>query len=804
MTALLDVALAWQAFGYAPVPTCTDGTKAPAVKWARYNENHITCTDVRTDFARVNADGFGIICGDASKNLEMFEVEGRAAHLTPEIAQLMNDNGFGDLWERINTGYVLTSPSGGTHWHYTISDGPSRPNTKLAKNPDGLVMIETRGLGGFTVVDPSGGRTHPSGLPWVATRGNMTTIPAITSEERDDLYYVAATFDRSPVVSEPARGVTTGSTHTRDDGLRPGDDYNNRARWADILQGWTLVRTKGRYCEWRRPGKNSGSISATTGTNDGDNIYVFSTSVDIDPETPHSKFAYYTHTLHHGDYSAAAKALRALGYGTQPSRAVTTPDNPFGAIGNLATIHTLPTPAERPITIVAERTLTHSDDGNALALIDRFGDQIRFCSDRGRWYAWDGHTWTQCHTTSGIAREYAKRVARALPEATPPEVAHKKRTLSAPGISAMLQQAASDDRISVTSDMLDAHPYELNTPGGIINLRTGAINPSDPAKLHTRVTSCTPDPNANQDAWLRFLADTFGDDAGTIGYLQRLVGYSAIGVIGPHILPFLTGVGGNGKGVFTESAAHVLGGYATTAPSSFLMAKKNPDHETEIARLAGARMVLCSEVNEEDRFDEARVKVLTGGDTITARFMYQDHFTFTPSHQLWLVGNHQPAVKSGGRAFWRRLRLVEFKNEVPADKIIDDLQGILSTQHGPAVLSWIIAGAVEFTRAGLQEPTTVTAATNNYAHEQDTVSRFLEDACRIGGGEQVQLKAAVLRAAYESWCTEAGEHPVTAKALGLALGRAGIKSKRTMSARMYLGISLYADENASSAWDAFS
>lgn len=320
---------------------------------------------------------------------------------------------------------------------------------------------------------------------------------------------------------------------------------------------------------------------------------------------------------------------------------------------------------------------------------------------------------------------------------------------------------------------------------------------SDPSRLHTRSTSCTPDPDADKSMWLRFLNTTFGGDADLIGYLQRLVGYSAVGLVGAHVLPYCHGSGGNGKGVYLETCVKVLGGYATTAPAGFLMAKTHASHETEIARLAGARMVLCSEVNDDDRFDEARVKLLTGGDTLTARFMQQDHFTFTPTHQLWAMGNHQPHVRAGGRSFWRRLRLIPFAHEVPASEIIDDLQGILAGEHGPAVLAWIIEGAVAYHREGLKEPDAVKAATGEYAHDQDTVARFVDEMCHIGGGDQVTIKMAKVRSAYEAWCHESGDEPVTAKAFGIALRRHGVGVTRTKTAKMYVGLTLLSDEEES-------
>jgi putative DNA primase/helicase len=314
--------------------------------------------------------------------------------------------------------------------------------------------------------------------------------------------------------------------------------------------------------------------------------------------------------------------------------------------------------------------------------------------------------------------------------------------------------------------------------------------------MHTRSTACAPDPAADQTMWRRFLADTFGENQELIAYLQRLVGYSAVGYVGPHVLPFCHGSGGNGKGVFLEAVAGVLGDYATTAPVGFLMAQQHTGHETEIARLAGARMVLCSEVNETDSFDEAKVKQLTGGDTLTARFMRQDHFSFTPTHTLWLMGNHKPAVRSGGRSFWRRLRLIPFLHEVPEDQVVEDLQGTLIRDHGPAILAWIAQGAADFHAAGLREPQTVKAATAEYALDQDTVAQFVAERCHVGGGEHVQIKTSVVREAYEAWCYAQGEKPITAKAFSIDLcKRFGVDlNKGGKGVRYYSGIGLLATD----------
>lgn len=820
MTTIADAAHEWQQAGCSVVPVRDDGSKHPVGSWKHRQTTPATAEEVDAWFADSRCQGVGVVCGAVSGNMEMFEAEGRAvtAGLHTRLAGLLDDHDAGELWKRIDNGYVELTPSGGFHWYYRV-DGPARRNTKLAQRPatdDELaanpkekvkVLLETRGEAGFTVVAPSAGSTHPTGAPWVTIRGNVRDIPTLSIDERDLLYAVAALLDEMPTdMGQAAR--SDGQPHIDLLGgsdVRPGDDFNARATWAEILTGWTCVGRLGPGYAWRRPGKDTPGISATTGqAKDGiDRFYCFSTATEFVAEKPYSKFAAYVLLEHNGDYSAAARALHKAGYGhrEQPkTRVFTVIDGEKGddagsssrssagptIDGNLAHDHA-----------TATTTFQQSDDGNAQALIARFGKQIRYCPERGRWLHWDGTRWHWQPPSGGHVREHAKSVARSLPEGDKASDNHKKRALGSVGTTAMLTQAETDRRVTVALDELDAHPWELNTPAGIADLRTGQITPADPARMHTRVTSCAPDFDADTTTWDEFLIDTFGGDQALIGYLQRLVGYSAVGKVGPHVLPFAHGSGGNGKGVFLESLTGVLGDYATTAPVGFLMAQTYSQHETEIARLAGARMVVCSEVNEGDRFDEAKVKQLTGGDSLTARFMRADHFSFTPTHQLWLVGNTQPAVRTGGRSFWRRLRLIPFQHEVQDDQVVDDFQTILATQHGPALLAWIIAGASEYARGGLGEPASVKAATDEYEHDQDTVRRFLEERCHVSGNPQVKLKAAVVRDAYEKWCASEGVTAVNAKALGLALRRHGVWTWRDGGGRYYLGITLLADDNTS-------
>lgn len=304
--------------GISVVPVATDGSKRPGISsWKEYQERRPRTDELMTWFA--DSQGVGVICGAVSGNLEMIELEGRAVaeKLHIELKELATSSGLGDVWARLNDGYVEMTPSGGLHWLYRI-DGVVPGNTKLARRPgqgDKIdVLAETRGEGGFVIVAPTGGTCHPSGGAWTMLAGSPKSIPTLTVAERNQLHSLFATFDSVPKIE-----FVTDDLVAKGGNLTPGDDYNAKVTWEQILEplGWKKVYTnKAGVTSWRRPGKNEG-ISATTNHAGTDKFYVFSSSTIFDPERSYSKFAVFTQVEHQGNFSEAAKALRAQGYGQQ-------------------------------------------------------------------------------------------------------------------------------------------------------------------------------------------------------------------------------------------------------------------------------------------------------------------------------------------------------------------------------------------------------------------------------------------------------------------------------------------------------
>lgn len=320
MSDTLTTALRFASAGIVSVPVADDGTKRPAISWAKYQTEKPSVEELMSWFSST-PDGVGVVCGTISGNLEMLELEGRAVsqkmHL--EIADICTNSGIAHLWEKINAGYVETTPSGGLHWLYKISDGAVPGNTKLARrageNGGVDVFAETRGEGGFVITAPSGGTCHPSGGSWTLLRGGIESIPTLTMSERNALHQVFAMFDEMPKPQAVAEDL---APKNEGGALSPGDDYNERMTWDEILLplGWSKIYTKGEATVWRRPGKNEG-ISATTNFGGNDKLFVFSTSTIFDAEQSYSKFGAFAHINCGGDFKRAANELRNQGYGQQ-------------------------------------------------------------------------------------------------------------------------------------------------------------------------------------------------------------------------------------------------------------------------------------------------------------------------------------------------------------------------------------------------------------------------------------------------------------------------------------------------------
>ena len=370
-----------------------------------------------------------------------------------------------------------------------------------------------------------------------------------------------------------------------------------------------------------------------------------------------------------------------------------------------------------------------TEDSAALQFREEYRDRLRYCHDTGAWFLWDNNIWRQVRT--GIPFHWARELARTLVKNEPDRVRYLTSKTSF--AAAVERFCKSDPAFAVTSQVWDQDTFLLGTPGGTVDLRTGTLRASQPAEGITKQTAITPAGLSRCPLWMSFLHETTGGDEELIRFLQMMAGYSLTGDTREHSLVFIYGPGGNGKSVFLNVLTGVLRGYATVAAMDTFVASKFASHPTELAALRGARLVTASETEEGRAWAESRIKQLTGGDPVSARFMRQDFFTFRPQFKLLIIGNHRPVLSNVDEAARRRFNIIPFtrKPAVPDPELEQKLK-----PEWPGVLRWMIEGCLEWQRKGLIRPPSVTRETESYFADQDLLGQWLDSEC------DVQLGAA--------------------------------------------------------------
>ena len=438
----------------------------------------------------------------------------------------------------------------------------------------------------------------------------------------------------------------------------------------------------------------------------------------------------------------------------------------LGTVTNIADARSNTAPAAAPrVNAPAPGTngiLQYTDAWNAERLINAREFNLHYIPERGRkgWITWNGTHWRH-ESDSGAAQYAAFEVIRDWVTIAGDDDAYKfkKKSLNAKGIGDMVKVAQQSPRMRVSEKSMDAQPYSLNTPDGIIDLKTGELHPHDPTEWHSRIAGCGYNPDAADSdcpKWIAFLHTTFGGDQRVIHYIQRLLGYALVGEVTEHILPFFWGPKGfNGKSCLLNLMQAIMGTYAEVASGNFLLQGHKP-HEEEIASMHGARIVICSEINEGSKFDEARTKQFTGGDNIQGRHLYGSTFVFSPSHTLFVMGNERPHVPVGGNSFFRRFKLIGFDHQVPEQDRVQRYEDVLLAEEGPAILAWMVRGVIDMLTNGIQTPDGVKAATDEFAAEEDAVGQFISQ-CTMPGDHDDYVTCGDLYAEYTKWCKNNGE-----------------------------------------------
>ena len=433
-------------------------------------------------------------------------------------------------------------------------------------------------------------------------------------------------------------------------------------------------------------------------------------------------------------------------------------------------------------------TIEVTEDGIARAFTRVHGNTLLFDHDAGHWFEWQGDVWKP--ETTGRAYHYCRELSRDASAKLTQQAQEKvRRSAFAAGVEHM---ARNDPTHSAVQSDWDGDPFALGCPGATVDLRTGLVKTARPVDRITRQTAVAPDLDGHCPLFLSFLHQSTGGDQGMISFLQQWFGYCLTGSTKEHALIFFAGTGGNGKSVLLNTVAGILGGYAVTASMDTFTASNSDRHPTDLAMLRGARLVSASETEEGRAWAESRIKSMTGGDPITARFMRKDFFTYQPQFKLTIVGNHKPVLHNVDDAAKRRFNMVNF-NLKPANPD-RNLEEKLRAEW-PGILRWMINGCLDWQANGLIRPASIIAATADYFSEQDFIGQWLEDECIVDVGNQSRWEtSAELFTSWRDYAKAAGEEPGTAKGLAGKLARHGlIKSQKKFNGKnnkVWMGLNL--------------
>lgn len=449
--------------------------------------------------------------------------------------------------------------------------------------------------------------------------------------------------------------------------------------------------------------------------------------------------------------------------------------------------------------------LPRSDVGNAKRLVREHGTDLRYCATNRRWLVWDGARWRVDDT--GEVERRAKELVLSLGKlahriendaARSDAVKFFCHSQNASRVGAMIQLARSEAEVAITLAALDRAVGLLTTPDGTLDLRTGELHPHAREHLITQITRARlGHENSDGDAraeWDAFVLQVCSDDTEQAAFLQRAIGYSLLGDPLEGKVFLAHGPTASGKSTFLESIKHAAGDYGRTMSFETLLAKAGVNGSgprEDIARLAGARFVVASEVDEGRHFAAGTLKSLTGNDTIVSRGLHQASFEHRPSYAIWLAANHLPQANANDDAIWRRIVCVPFVNQVPPGKRDLRLGSRLRTSRmQTAILRWMVEGAFAYWHGGLGVPASIDHATDKYRRKNDHALRFLEERCEFDEAAS-ETKTATYEA-YEAWALASGiRRPLSKNAFGARLIAEGFGEDRgTKGVRSWAGIAL--------------
>jgi P4 family phage/plasmid primase-like protien len=429
------------------------------------------------------------------------------------------------------------------------------------------------------------------------------------------------------------------------------------------------------------------------------------------------------------------------------------------------------------------RQVDFTDEWAVATLLPSLSEMLRFAPGAGAsgtWFTWAGFKWQQDqsmqherHVREKLRKlslwlqDHGFEMLKALgPDATKAD----KREISGPYFTAAKRFQSSDGinsvvrllraRVACSPNDFDVDTYALNTPGGVVDLKTGEVREGKPSEMFARSTAVAPS-TGERPIWTRFLKDLTGGDEQLASFVQKMCGYALTGDISEKSLWFVWGSDSDtGKSTFIRALSLMFGDYSDSVDiDAFVGGKERIP--ADLARLPGVRLVTAAEPAAGQSWDERRIKAITGGDEISARFLYGQWFTYVPQFKIIIVGNHSPEIRQVDDAMLRRIHIVPFNRKVPREKQIDNLAKLLVEREGPQILQWLIEGCLLWQKEGLTPPESVLQTTGDYVDEEDTIAMWLAE--EVEAEPDAEVSRQELYQAWSAWCRSRGEDPGGAK-----------------------------------------
>lgn len=425
-----------------------------------------------------------------------------------------------------------------------------------------------------------------------------------------------------------------------------------------------------------------------------------------------------------------------------------------------------------------------SDAGNSVLFATQHAEAILYAEDSENWMAWDNRRWEPKAklTALWLAHQTAQSLLRLAYEITDDDASkraakHAHQSLSVGRIKAIPDLARANPQLRVKAEAFDSDPSLLNTQSVTVNVTNGKSHEHRREDYCSMIAGVGYDTEAKCPQWKSWLAWASAGRADWVEHLQRAMGYALTGVTSEQVYWILYGEGANGKSTFLNVMEAIMGDYAWHGEVDLLCPK--PGASTNgIADLEGKRMVTVVETREGQRIDERQIKMLTGGDTITARRLYCENRSFAPTHKFFFAMNHLPVVSDTSHAFWRRTLLVPWDATVAEGDKIDALDKMFVREEGPGILRWAVEGCLKWQQDGLQVPSYVRTQTQKYRKHEDVLGAFVDEC--LTQAENAWVSTADLGERYKRWCAdELVKKPLgSTKLLGEIEHRLGVERGR--------------------------